>query len=251
MMATMTYKKAIRKTSLALAIAAVVSPVLADETPDDEKPAEYYERIQILGNDNSLRTEPGSTTVIGEAELEKFKFNDINRVLYSVPGVNIREEDGFGLRPNIGFRGATPERSQKITVMEDGILIGPAPYSAPAAYYFPMMSKVTSVEVSKGPAATKYGPNTVAGAINLVTRQVPQASEGSIDLAAGSDGFGRAKAYFGSTNGDFGYVVEGVHLRSDGFKELDGGGDTGFEKTILWRSLTTTFQVVDTSKSLS
>ncbi|REL36971.1 TonB-dependent receptor family protein [Thalassotalea euphylliae] len=229
--------KTINRTTLALAVATALSsvamPAFADENPDDDKPAEYYERIQILGNDNRLRTEPGSTTVIGEAELEKFKFNDINRVLYSVPGVNIREEDGFGLRPNIGFRGATPERSQKITVMEDGILIGPAPYSAPAAYYFPMMSKITSVEVSKGPAATKYGPNTVAGAINLVTRQVPQAKEGSIDLAAGSDGFGRAKAYFGSTNGDFGYVVEGVHLRSDGFKELDGGGDTGFEKNDI------------------
>ena len=229
--------KTINRTTLALAVATALSsvamPAFADENPDDDKPAEYYERIQILGNDNRLRTEPGSTTVIGEAELEKFKFNDINRVLYSVPGVNIREEDGFGLRPNIGFRGATPERSQKITVMEDGILIGPAPYSAPAAYYFPMMSKITSVEVSKGPAATKYGPNTVAGAINLVTRQVPQAQEGSIDLAAGSDGFGRAKAYFGSTNGDFGYVVEGVHLRSDGFKELDGGGDTGFEKNDI------------------
>lgn len=229
-------KHAIKQTTLALAIATVISPVAsvyADETPDDDKPAEYYERIQILGNDNSLRTEPGSTTVIGEAQLEKFKFNDINRVLYSVPGVNIREEDGFGLRPNIGFRGATPERSQKITVMEDGILIGPAPYSAPAAYYFPMMSKVTSVEVSKGPAATKYGPNTVAGAINLVTRHIPQAKEGSIDLAAGSDGFGRAKAYFGSTNGNFGYLVEGVHLRSDGYKELDSGGDTGFEKNDI------------------
>lgn len=191
---------------------------------------ELTERLQIIGHTDKLRKESGSATLIGEVELEKFKFDDINRILYSVPGVNIREEDGYGLRPNIGFRGATPERSKKISVMEDGVLIGPAPYSAPAAYYFPMMSKMTSLEVFKGPSAIKYGPNTVAGALNMTTRQVPDDSEGMIDLALGSDGFVKAKGYYGNTHGNFGYLIEATHLQADGFKTLDNGGDSGFEK---------------------
>ena len=225
-------EKQFPKQVLAVSVALAVNPVFA-ETPDDEQPAQYYERIQILGHEDRLRTEAGSATIIGETELEKFKFDDINRVLYSVPGVNIREEDGYGLRPNIGFRGATPERSKKISVMEDGVLIGPAPYSAPAAYYFPMMGKMTALEVFKGPAAIKYGPNTVAGALNLTTRHVPMAKEGQIDIAAGTDGFAKAEAYFGSTNGKFGYLIEGIHIESDGYKELDGGGDTGFDKNDI------------------
>lgn len=219
------------KSLVALSLAAIISPVSADTVTNDD--AQYYERIQIVGQDDKLRTEAGSTTFIGETELEKFKFDDINRVLYSVPGVNIREEDGYGLRPNIGFRGATPERSKKITVMEDGVLIGPAPYSAPAAYYFPMMGKMTSLEVFKGPAAIKYGPNTVAGALNLTTRHIPTAQEGQLDLAVGTDGFGKAEAYFGNTNGKFGYLIEGIHIESDGYKELDGDGDTGFDKNDI------------------
>lgn len=221
-----------KKCKLAIAICAALPTFAyaADDKADDELPAEYMERIQILGHDEKLRTEPGSATLIGEAELEKFKFDDINRVLYSVPGVNIREEDGYGLRPNIGFRGATPERSKKITVMEDGVLIGPAPYSAPAAYYFPMMSKMTALEVFKGPAAIKYGPNTVAGALNMTTRHIPEAEEGSLDLSIGSDSYKKAKGYYGNQNGNFGYLIEGVHIEADGFKELDGGGDTGFDK---------------------
>jgi len=218
-------------TALAVTLA-LHSYVSADDDIIDA-PAEYVERIQILGHDDKLRTEAGAATLIGEVELEKFKFDDINRVLYSVPGVNIREEDGYGLRPNIGFRGATPERSKKITVMEDGVLIGPAPYSAPAAYYFPMMSKMTALEVFKGPAAIKYGPNTVAGALNMTTRQIPNSKEGAIDVATGSDGYAKAKAYFGTTNGNFGYLVEAVHIQADGFKELDGGGDTGFDKNDI------------------
>lgn len=218
---------------LSLATLALAQSVYADDKADDDTPAQYHERIQILGHDDKLRTEAGAATLIGEAELEKFKFDDINRVLYSVPGVNIREEDGFGLRPNIGFRGATPERSKKITVMEDGVLIGPAPYSAPAAYYFPMMSKMTALEVFKGPAAIKYGPNTVAGALNMTTRHIPDAKEGMVEVATGTDGYGKAKGYFGTSNGNFGYLIEAVHLQSDGFKELDGDGDTGFDKNDL------------------
>jgi len=194
---------------------------------------DYLERIQIIGRGDKLRTEAGSATLIGEAELEKFKFDDINRVLYNVPGVNIREEDGYGLRPNIGFRGATPERSKKITVMEDGILIGPAPYSAPAAYYFPMMSKMTSLEVFKGPAAIKYGPNTVYGALNMTTRAVPDAQEGMIDVSLGADSYSKVHGYYGDTIGDLGVLIEAVNMRSDGFKELDGGGDTGFDKSDI------------------
>ena len=218
------------KLAIAIAVSfASSSYVIAN----DEEPSvkhEMIEHFQIIGHSDKLRKEAGSATLIGEVELEKFKFDDINRVLYSVPGINIREEDGYGLRPNIGFRGATPERSKKITVMEDGVLIGPAPYSAPAAYYFPMMSKMRTVEVFKGPAAIKYGPNTVAGALNLTTRSIPDDSEGSLDLALGSDGFGKAQGYYGNTNGDFGYLVDAAFIQADGYKELDGGGDTGFEK---------------------
>lgn len=204
----------------------------ADDGTSDT-PSEYTERVQIIGHNDKLRTEAGAATLIGEVELEKFKFDDINRVLYSVPGVNIREEDGYGLRPNIGFRGATPERSKKINIMEDGVLIGPAPYSAPSAYYFPMISKMTALEVFKGPSAIKYGPNTVAGALNMTTRQIPSNKEGAIDLAIGSDGYAKTKGYFGTSNGNFGYLIDAVHIEADGFKTLDGGGNTGFDKNDI------------------
>jgi len=223
--------------SVSLSLFSITSAFADEANKQENKKAadELVEKLQIIGHSDKLRKEAGSATLIGEVELEKFKFTDINRILYSVPGVNIREEDGYGLRPNIGFRGATPERSKKITVMEDGVLIGPAPYSAPAAYYFPMISKMTSLEIFKGPAAIKYGPNTVAGALNMTTRAIPSASEGAVDFALGSDGFGKATGYYGDTQGDFGYLVELTHVKADGFKELDdidgNQQDTGFKKS--------------------
>lgn len=197
------------------------------------------EHIQIISHTTKLRTEAGSATLIDEMELEKFEYDDIHRILANVPGVNIRQEDGYGLRPNIGFRGVTPERSKKISIMEDGVLIGPAPYSAPAAYYFPTVSRMTAVEVFKGPSAIKHGPNTVAGALNMNTRSVPSSNEGMIDIGLGSDAYSKLHAYYGGESQGVGYLVEGLHTQADGFKEIDNASmssfdpDSGFDKNDL------------------
>ncbi|HEU4538174.1 MAG TPA: TonB-dependent receptor plug domain-containing protein, partial [Polyangiaceae bacterium] len=170
----------------------------------------------------------GSAHVIKRKQLERFEYDDPHAVLAAVPGVYSRGEDGIGLRPNIGIRGVNPDRSKKITLLEDGILFAPAPYAAPAAYFFPLITRMTGVRVIKGPAAVSYGPQTVGGAIDLVTRPVPTApTTGGVDLAAGEYGYAKAHAYFGASDERFGFLVEGVHVRNDGFKRLPGGGDTG------------------------
>jgi Fe(3+) dicitrate transport protein len=91
------------------------------------------EEITIIGSKVELDSVAGSAYVISEEDLERFDYVDLRKVLNQAPGVYIREEDGYGLRPNIGIRGAAAERSQKITLMRDEVLITPAPYSAPAA----------------------------------------------------------------------------------------------------------------------
>ncbi|MFQ5446516.1 MAG: TonB-dependent receptor domain-containing protein, partial [Saprospiraceae bacterium] len=193
-------------------------------------PTAVVQSVSLTGGLRGLRNVPGSAQYISPRELEKFSYTDINRTLRTVPGVNLQEEDGFGLRPNIGLRGTGSERSSKITVMEDGVLAAPAPYAAPAAYYFPTIGRMQAVEILKGSSQIRFGPYTTGGAINLISTAIPGEFSGRIELLGGSFGNRNLHAFAGNSHKNFGYLVETFQYKSDGFKDLDDGGGTGFDK---------------------
>lgn len=184
----------------------------------------------LTGGELGIRKLPGSAYYISPLEIEKFNYSDIHCVLKSIPGVNIQEEDGYGLRPNIGLRGSGVSRSSKITLMEDGVLMAPAPYCAPSAYYFPTTGRMYAVEVLKGSSQIKYGPFTTGGALNLISTPIPQNLSGKININGGSFWGRNIHGYIGNTHGNFGYLVESFNYGSNGFKQLDNGGNTGFNK---------------------
>lgn len=186
--------------------------------------------ITITGGSIGIKDIPGSVHYISPKEIEKFSYTDVNRVLRTVPGVNIQEEDGFGLFPSIGLRGTGVERNTKITVMEDGILTSPAPYSAPAAYYFPTMGRIQGVEIIKGSSQIKYGPYTTGGAINLISTQIPDQISGKLTLLGGSYGSRNLHAVVGNRHKNVAYMIETFQYGSNGFKQLDGGENRGFDR---------------------
>ena len=184
----------------------------------------------IFGNKYVAKNRTGSSYYISPEELKKLGYTDINRVLRTVPGVTIVEEDGFGLRPNISLRGTSPERSAKISLMEDGVLIAPAPYSASAAYYFPSVARMQAVEILKGSSQVQYGPFTTGGAINLVSTQIPDTFTGRLKASYGSFNSSQLYATLGDSKEHVSYNIEYLNFNSDGFKNLLNDLNTGFNK---------------------
>jgi Fe(3+) dicitrate transport protein len=174
---------------------------------------------------------PGSAQALTAEELHRdhSAFTDVHKAVFRLPGVNVQEEEGFGLRPNIGMRGTGSERSSKITLMEDGVLIAPAPYTAPEAYYFPVTGRMESVEVRKGSSQIKYGPRTIGGALNLVSKPIPDRLQVSAAIGGGQHGTGRFQGSVGDSYRNFGWLGQGYVIRTDGFKKVDGGGDAGYD----------------------
>ena len=189
------------------------------------------EVVEIIGSQEDAKEIAGSASVITEEELEFYEYTDIHKILSNVPGVNFRPEEGYGLRPNISIRGTYADRSGKVTLMEDGVLIAPAPYASSSAYYFPTAGRIAGVEVLKGPAAISQGPYTVGGAINLLSTPIADESGGLINQELGQDGTSRTHLHYSAVDTQVALLVESHTWDTDGFDSIKGSdADTGFDK---------------------
>ena len=216
---------------LTICLTLLISPLAFAQEDETE---EVIEAVTIIGSSEDQKKLAGSGQIISNADLLKAMDTDIQKILNAVPGVYMRTEEGYGLRPNISIRGTAIERSAKVAIMEDGVLVAPSPYTSSSAYYFPTTGRIHSVEVLKGPAAVSQGPQTIGGAINLISTPIPNAPSGKFVQELGENGMMRTHAYYGGTSGNFGGLIEVHEHESDGFDSIANvGGDTGFDKSDL------------------
>lgn len=230
------------------------------QVAEKQTEAEALDMVSVVGSAEAAKDMPASASYIGTEDIRDQSYSDINRILRKAPGVNIREEDGFGLFPNISFRGVDTTRSAKITVMEDGVLVAPAAYSAPAAYFNPAGGRMSGVEVLKGGSQVMYGPHITGGVMNYLSTPIPVEGKAYLKAIYGSYGEFRSHGFVGDTidtsHGKVGYLVEGFYRGSDGFKTIDttpdfqNGDQTGFQQVepmvrLSWEPNTAMYQKLE------
>ncbi len=196
--------------------------------------------IYVIGSTEELSRIGGSAAIVSTESIRRLSYDDANQIAREIPGVYQRPEDGFGLFLNLSLRGVDSTRSAKLTLMEDGVLMAPAPYSAPSAYYSPTSGRMSSIEVLKGSSQVRYGPHITGGVVHFRATEIPDARAVYLKSLYGFDGESRIHAYYGETidtgsrAGQIGFVLEGFHRRADGFKDIDktpdfrDADDTGF-----------------------
>ncbi|TXD35262.1 TonB-dependent receptor [Lujinxingia vulgaris] len=178
--------------------------------------------INVVGEaPDDLEAVPGSAEVITREELERQRPLNANEALQMVPGVAVQDEEGMGLRQNIGIRGLNPNRSRKVLMLQDGVPISLAPYGEPEMYYAPPIENMERIEVVKGSGSILFGPQTIGGVINYITPQTPDEFSMTADLSGGTYGFGSGRFSVGDTHEGFGYLVSGMHQRFTGPRNLN------------------------------
>ncbi len=210
-------RSAMTKTRIAMAVAAAIAIPAQAFAAEIELP-----RIDVIGQgDEAITKQPGAVAIIGKEDLALMHPLSTQDALKSVPGIVVREEEGYGFIPNIGMRGLNPNRSQKLLVLEDGVPVAPGLFLANESYYSPRIERMESIEVLKGAAGLRYGPTTIGGVINYKTKKPEDGVR--VTAKAGSHGYRLLGLDAGGATPS-GEAVGGISLvtsRGDGFRHND------------------------------
>ena len=188
--------------------------------------SDIYELSTVTVQAGRFSTEdtkvPIAITAVPQAFLQRGQAQlSVNESLDAVPGlfalnannfaqdlrVSIR---GFGARSAFGIRG--------VKVIVDGI-----PESTPdgqAQVDNLDLGVIDRLEVVRGPASGLYG--NASGGVLQFTTQEPAQPFVSTRVLAGSYGLQQYQLKTGQQRGRFGYLLHGLHVRTDGYRENSG-----------------------------
>lgn len=175
--------------------------------------------VRGLAADN-LERATGSTTRVSETQIRRQQPQSTSEVFRRIPGLNVRSEDGMGLRLNLGVRGLSPSRSRLVLLQEDGVPVVVSPYGEPELYYSTPIERIERLDVLKGPDVLLYGPQTVGGVVNLYTWSAPTRETWSVEADYGQRSYAKGLVRYGNAVGDVRYLVQAFHKQGDGFRNM-------------------------------
>ncbi len=193
---------------------------LAEVVVDVERPPAEAMPPATAPVESPRATHAGSVSTVSEDELDRQKASNLGEVLARIPGVLYVDEDGRGTKPDIGLRGLNPIRSEYVQLLADGVPVQPSMYSEQAAYYGVPAERVVGIDVYKGGAAVLFGPNTVGGVVDVISR-APSQRPVAVVLDARLDGNPDAlgNVFVSGTQGGLSYGLEYLRKRGEGFRD--------------------------------
>lgn len=208
--------------ALGLAVASLVAGQSAQaqqaQTENPNLPVIY-----VVGQDKAEAfRQPGAVALITLEEIVLKQPRSTEEMLRSVTGMAVKPEEESAIVANIGMRGLS-SADYKTLILEDGVPVAPGLFVGNARYYNPRVQRMEGIEVLKGAASLRYGPSTIGGVINYITKQPEDGVQ--VSLRGGSFNTREATIEAGgsSPSDDAVFGIVATRVESDGF--LDKGYD--------------------------
>lgn len=211
-----------RKTLLTHAISAVICAGLAQDALAESDEV-HLPKIEVVGqHEGAIAKQPASVGMVKPEDIKLAQPKSTEEALRNVPGVVIKPEEESAIVANIGIRGLSAG-DYKTLILEDGVPVAPGLFVGNGRYYNPRIQHIDSIEVLKGAASLRYGPSTIGGVINYISKQPEEGL--ALSVRKGSFNTEEVSAEIGglSKGNDavFGAIL--TKTKSDGF--MDKGYD--------------------------
>lgn len=149
-----------------------------------------------------LQDVPISLTLLSGDALDKSRVRTLQELSQSIPNFEVAPVPGVAtiVVRGIGGGGRNIGFDTRVGVYLDGIYVGQS-----QALGLPLFD-IEQVEVLRGPQGHLFGRNTVAGAVNIITRTASKEFEGSMSAGTGNLG---AREVYGIMSGPIGPWLQG------------------------------------------
>lgn len=205
-------------------------PVDDDLEEDEELDARLERTIvvdaSVLGKASALDvfTHAGGRAVVDKDEMRERGATNVGEALDRAPGVrSVEGNSGLGSQDTklqVAVRGVNPRLSGRATVLLDEIPIAPAPYGQPQLSLFPLsLFSISSIDVVRGGATARYGPQTSGGVFNLVSNPIPEHPSVAVFVQGDSNTELSLGGAYGATHGRFGMYLEYAPRWGRGYRE--------------------------------
>ena len=200
---------------------------------------ELEKEITVTASKLINNTMTGSSTIIlSKNDIQKYSGASLPEIISKVPGISFKDlygTTGFGSYQTIDLRGFADTSSSNTLILLNGHKLSNIDLSDADLVNIPVNS-IERIEIIKGNSASVlYGGNATAGAINIITDQLP----GTEDVYQASTSFGSFGQFEGfvsgtksleniSVTGNSNYIVTDGYRRNNALRQKTGNLEFNF-----------------------
>jgi outer membrane receptor protein involved in Fe transport len=165
---------------------------------------------------------PARTTIVTGREITRWQPRVLADALAALPGISLYDDLGSAYKPTLVTRGFTVSPvvglPQGVSVFVDGVPVN-EPDAGQVNFDLLPLDYLSRIEVLSG-TSSLLGPNSLGGAVNLVTQRGDGAPAGEVKVSGGSFGRSSFGASGGGTAGGWRYYAGAGHDRERGWRQL-------------------------------
>lgn len=219
-----------KKTIFSIAVASVIQgailPVANSQEQTNNTQSEpqsesiSLERIVVNARKKveSIQDVPGALSVLSNLQLEEQGIDDFSMVLNTIPNASQSGGIAGGLQGLISIRGIST--LVRFVGLEAGVgFYVDGVYAGRPENFNQDLIDIERIEVLRGPQGAVFGKNTIAGAVNIITKTPSDSTEAKFEAQLGNYNLRRVRGYVsgGLIDGKLSGSLSAGYVKRDGF----------------------------------